>query len=123
MHGRGALLAFSQLSLTSQGVFANPSHFASQFRSLEAISQSKGDFAAKGKFRSSKVISQSKAIFAAKGQFRRPFRSPFRSSKVISQAISQLENGSVGLRNGTHVPKGRFTVVKIFARGEAWAAK
>ena len=96
MHGRGALLAFSQLSLTSQGVFANPSHFASQFRSLEAISQSKGDFAAKGKFR---------------------------SSKVISQAISQLENGSVGLRNGTHVPKGRFTVVKIFARGEAWAAK
>ena len=29
----------------------------------------------------------------------------------------------LGLRNGTHVPRGCFAAAKIFAGGGAWAAK
>ena len=125
MHGCVALLGFSQLPLASQGVFVNLPPF------LKSISQLEGHFAAWRwfrshfkawrSFRSKMMISQPIGDFAAKGQFRsqgafsQPFCSQRGISQAISQPISQLRNGSVGLRNGTRVPKGRLAVAKIFA--------
>ena len=60
MHGCGALLAFSQLPLASQCVFANhfaaKGHFRSEGAFLQPNSQPKGDFAANGHFHSCEIV-------------------------------------------------------------------
>ena len=88
----------------SVGIFATSLGFVRCFRKPLSISQV--NFVAWRPFHSLEVISQPMAIFAAKGQFRSPFRI----------------YGSVGLRNGTRVPRECFATAKIFVGGSYGAA-
>ena len=101
-------------------VFTNLPHFVSQFRSLEVISQLRGDFAA---------ISKPRGDFAAKGHFR--------NQGAFSQPISQPRGNFIGVFASHFAAakwgwgaakwhlcaKGVFTAAKIFAEGSYRATR
>ena len=107
-------------------------------------------FVGGGSFHSQGQFSQLRGIFAAhfttakwecgvakwhscaKGVFRRGFHSCEMGLWLRNEALGALDGfvdgftsakWGLGLRNGTHVPRGCFAAAKIFAGGGAWAAK